>query len=438
MPGPQQVEEITVLDDVDYGNLGLRSNPFAFVEIIQGGRDDVDAYLAGLCAAELESLWQDVVVGPLEQTVLWFAPGPAEHMRAEILMIAALMRRLTIDPEARLLPTYLNVELAYMDFARGVSNALGDRLIPREFRRCLYQLVRAAFDRVLAGEADGSELDGLPVADYARMLAEGRELEFSKALFPQPPPREDPQEMDRKLSALDPEQAAEELVRRQEQADRWNAQKDVRRHLRNFIGRLIDESKLGPAVTAAAHEGLARGFAATEPFLVASDYAGPFQESIAGMIRFVGSAYKRCAFIVDKTESVVEFTDQEQQSFVSGLEELSAAAGRQALWLVRGPRRVYEMLGLEGKGFLAYRESAAAVEERIGQAGRPEPDDIGALARRFIALQHEDAEKVLPSAVITAAIEKSADTLGALRALGVAVRNAAAHGRSSVASEDLG
>jgi hypothetical protein len=438
MPGQQQIEEVTARDDVDYGSLRLRANPFVFAEVVQGGRDAVDSHLAGLCAAELERLWRDVVTGNPEHPIVWFAPGPEETIRAEILMVAALMRRLTIDPEVRLLPTYLNVELAYMDFVRGISNALGDRLIPREFRRCLYALVLAAFEDVVAGKAEAGELEGLPVADYVEMLSQGREGEFSKALFPQAPPTEDPEEAKQRLQALGPEEAAEELARQQARQERWVAEKEVRRRLRAFIDRLVDGSELGPAVTAAAHEGLARGFSATEPFMVTSDLDGPFRQNVMGMMRFARNVYERCAFLIDQLDSVVEFTSEEQESLVAGMAELGITAGRQALWLMRGPHHVYEALRLEEKGFVTYRETAAIVPARVMEAGRPDSGDIRELARRFVAYQHEDPEAVLSDAVIDHAIEMTDDTLGALRALGIASRKAAIRGGASVQIEDLG
>lgn len=426
-----------IAGDVDYGPLGLSSNPFAFTELVRPGDDPVGAYLSAAVALECERVWLDLVAPDGPEPVVWLAPAEAETMRADILFIAALVRRLSVDPRAGVLPIYINTQLVYAGFMQGIANAVGDRLAPREFRRCLFALARGALDEVVSGTRAAPELEGLDPAPYRDMLAEGRLREFSKALFPPMPAAADADALQKQLDELSPEEAASTLAERQAREEEWQAAKVVRRKLRAFLDRLVDEVGLGPAVTAAAHEGLRTGFSAVQPFMVTGDAGQPHADNLYGMIKLARAAYRRVLLLLDQADCIVEFTEPERAALVGGIAEVSAVCGRDAQWIVRGPRGIYEMLGLADRAFVKYRETEALVPEPVRVAASTTAAEVEDLIQRFFALHGADPDSLLAAGVLEGAAGDGSDVLAALTRIGLAIEAAAARGAARVEVGDL-
>lgn len=433
----ETTEELLVGGGTDYSVLGLSSNPYAFAEVIQGGDDPVDAYLASAAAAELERIWQENIIPGAGRPVLWVAPARGETIRADILMTAALVRRLSIDPSSGVMPVYINAQLTYKDFMMAVSNALGDRLAPREFRKCFFALARDAFERVAAGEMASPELEGLDVRPYRDALAESRMREFSQALFPPVPSAKSAEALQKELDELGPEEAARVLAERQAAEEEWERAKGVRRRLRAFFDRVVDEHALGPAVAPAAHEGIRKGFSATAPFMLTSDPGEPHRDKLIGMVKLARFAHRRVVFFLDQLDSLVEFTEPEKQALVGGVAETAAVSLGDVVWLMRGPREIYESLTLKDTGLVELRETAALVPEEVRVEGTASVDQVGELARRFPAYQGKDPADLFEEGVVQAAAERGGDALAAMRALGLAVRAAAERGDTVVRLGDL-
>lgn len=432
----ETTEELLV-GGVDYSVLGLAGNPYAFAETIQGGDDPVDAYLASAVAAELERVWQQDIVAGAGRPVLWLAPARGETMRADILMTAALIRRLSIDVSSGVVPVYINAQLTYKDFLMAVSNALGDRLAPREFRKCFFAMAHEAFERLAAGTLAAPELEGLDVEPYRQALSERRYKEFSQALFPPVPSAKSAEALQKELDEIEPEEAARVLAERQGSEEAWERAKDVRRKLRAFLDRVIDEHALGPAVGPAAHEGLRKGFSATAPFMLTADPGEPHRDKIAGMVKLARFAYRRVLFFLDQLDSLVEFTEPEKRALVGGVAEIAAVSLGDVAWLMRGPREIYDSLTLKDTGLVELRETAALVPEDIRTQAVASDEQVVELARRFPAYQDKDTEDLFEAGVVDAAVKRGGDALASMRALGLAVRAAAERRATRVQAQDL-